>query len=303
MYTKINNHIKNTLLASQSPESLAILRIVLSSLILVFSVPPIQWILNLATVNETFIKPNLIIEVFQFLLGDGILLSLSFIKVIYFLILISGLFTVIGLFSKYSIPLIAFLYTFIIAYMWSFGEVHHPRSVLCWFFIIMALSKRSADAYSLDAYFGLQKPQNYLWKYSWPSAILMIALSSAYCFSGLWKIFYQGGVEWLNGYTLQYYIVSKGENFLTKFIIGKSWLLITLSYFSIILEILFPLAVFFKKYSKWFLIAAFFFHLGNYFMRGENGIFIIWPLIAIGYSFSLDKLLKNKFIYEFNKKK
>ena len=73
----------------------------------------------MATVNETFIKPNLIIEVFQFLFGDGILLSLSFIKVIYFLIVISGLFTVIGLFSKYSIPLIAFLYTFIIAYMWS----------------------------------------------------------------------------------------------------------------------------------------------------------------------------------------
>ena len=39
----------------------------------------------------------------------------------------------------------------------------------------------------------------------------------------------------------------KVKIFLTKFIIGKSWLLITLSYFSIILEILFPLAVFFKN--------------------------------------------------------
>ncbi len=303
MFTKINNHIKSILFVTQSPESLALLRIVVSSLILIFSVPPIQWIFNLATVNETFIKPNLIIELFQFLLGDGILLSLSFIKIIYFLIIVSGVFTVIGLFSKYSIPLIAFLYTFIIAYMWSFGEVHHPRSVLCWFLIILALSQRSADTYSLDAYFGFTKSQNDLWKYGWPSTMLIIALSSAYCFSGLWKIFYQGGIEWLNGYTLQYYIVSKGENFLTKFIINKHWLLIFLSYFSIILEVFFPLAVLFKKYSKWFLLAAFFFHFGNYLMRGENGIFILWPIIAIGYSFQLDRLVKFKnLIYGFNKK-
>ena len=294
MYTKIYNYFDRLLFISQSPRSLALLRIILSSLILLFSVPPISWILNLATVNETFIKPNLIIELFQFLLGDGILLNLLFIKIIYALLVLSGFFTVLGLFSKYSIPLLAFFYIFIVAYMWSFGEVHHPRSVLCWFFIILALSQRSSDAYSLDAYFGFTKVQNDLWKYGWPNSMLIIALSSAYCFSGLWKLFYQGGIEWLNGYTLQYYIVSKGDNFFTNFIIGKQWLLVFLSFFSIALEILFPLAVLFRKYSKWILLAAFLFHLGNYLIRGENGIFILWPLIAIGYSFSLDKLIRLK---------
>ena len=165
----------------------------------------------------------------------------------------------IGLFSN-SIPLIAHsLYTFIIAYMWSFGEVHHPRSVLCWFFIIYGSFKKE-----------VRMPIPWMLILDYKNLKIIYGNIVAKCdindcsfkrllFLWLMEDILSGGVEWLNGYTLQYYIVSKGENFLTKFIIGKSWLLITLSYFSIILEILFPLAVFFKKIFKMVLNCGFLF--------------------------------------------
>lgn len=292
----MKNRFNKILFTQQNPYQLALLRVITISLILLFSIPPLKWYLTLSLTNDSFIEPNFLIQFFQYLFGQNILLSGTFIRVIYFSVIITGIFSVLGLFSRISIPLFSIFYTFLVAYLWSFGEVRHPRSVLCWFLIILALSQRSADAYSVDAYFGITSFKNSHWKYGWPNSMLIISLSSAYCFSGLWKLFYQGGVEWLNGYTLQYYLVSKGENFFTHFLINKKWLLIVLSYITIALEIFFPICLFFRKKSKYFLLAAFCFHLGNYILRGENPIFLLWPFIAIGYSFSL-----NKFFLKFKK--
>lgn len=289
MYIEKVKHVISTVFNSNNPQTLGLIRIVIISLILIFTVPPYKWLYNLALTNDSFIDPNLLTHVFSFILGEELLLSPLFLKLIYIMIFVSGVLTVIGFYCKYNLPILAFLYTFIVAYLWSFGEIHHPRSTLCWFLIILAISGRSSDSYSLDSYLDIEKVQPELWKYGWPNSMMMIALSSAYCFSGLWKLFYQGGVEWLNGLTMQYYLSSKGENYLTQFIVDKRWLLIMLSIFSVGFEILFPLALFFRKYSKWFLLAAFLFHLGNYIIRAENGIFILWPFVAVGYCFSLDK--------------
>lgn len=303
MLNNLLSIIERTLFRPQSPKNIALLRITLPLVILIFSLPPIRWLLNLALVNETFINPPLIIELFSTLLGNEILLKASTIKLLYLITIISGTLSILGFFSKYSIPIMAFCYTFIVAYMWSFGEIHHPRTILCWFLIILAIAGKSSDVLSLDAKFGITKINKNFEVYGWPNTVIMISLASAYCFSGLWKLFYQGGIEWLNGYTLQYYIVSKEENIFTDFLIDKRLILIILSIFSVFLEILFPLAIFLKNHAKWFLIAAFFFHLGNFILRGENGIFILWPITAIGFAFPIEHLTNiKKLTFEFKKK-
>lgn len=287
---KVVSLINSILFPVQGPEVIAFLRIIMGSLILIFAAPPLEWLLGFQQNYASLVDPPLLIKVFANILGDNILMSSSFIRIIYYFMILTGIGTILGLFHKFSSVGFAFCFTFLVAYMWSFGEVHHPRSVLCWFLIIIALS-RSSDVYSLDSYFGWTKEvKSESGLYGWPNSMILIMVSSAYCFSGAWKIFYQGGLTWMNGYTMQFYLVTMGMNDIAAFIIQYRWLCIFLSIFAVGLELFFPVIIFYRKAIVWFLAGAFLFHLGNTVVRAENPLFLLWPLTCLGAIFFNKKL-------------
>lgn len=116
--------------------------------------------------------------------------------------------------------------------------------------------------------------------------LIFLVVSLSYSFSGAWKLFYQGGIEWMNGYTLEYYMVSKDEFIKVQWLHGFIYnriTLVALSIITIVLELFFPIILFSRRLLWLFTTGIFFFHVGNTLLRGENYLFIAWPLVLMVY--------------------
>ena len=146
---------------------------------------------------------------------DGVILTAYWITVA------SGGFALVGLFTRASLFLFAFGNVFLQAFRYSFSDFHHPEALMMIALCLLALSP-AGRALSLDDLFERLRQTTQRKSFErfrivdsthifarWPLLLTGILLSIVYLDAAMKKL-QAGGLDWMNGYTLQYYLLARG---------------------------------------------------------------------------------------------
>jgi hypothetical protein len=252
-------------------------------IVVLAALDPLIWYFNINKSNQDFIEPLLIIKSLNILFSTlGLSIHTNcFVISLYIVLWISGILNLILKPNRVTLILFTLAYWIYVSYLYSHGEIHHPESIIISILIILSLFS------NLDNYHPYW--QNKIMEsndYGLIKFLIFLVVSLSYSFSGAWKLFYQGGIEWMNGYTLEYYMVSKDEFIKVQWLHGFIYnriTLVALSIITIVLELFFPIILFSRRLLWLFTTGIFFFHVGNTLLRGENYLFIAWPLVLMVY--------------------
>ncbi|HEY9865591.1 MAG TPA: DCC1-like thiol-disulfide oxidoreductase family protein [Candidatus Obscuribacterales bacterium] len=205
-----------------------------------------------------------------------------FLSVIFYLTFIFGITALIGFKTNLSLIIFAIGNLFIQSYIFSFGSHHHPQALLLITLFILALSPSGAVLSLDDLLRKLQTnikkqrflPFNLLNKKSefarWPLLTVQWLFALIYLSAALHKLTQGGGVlstDWMNGYTLQYFLTNDGLRWGSDLgvwlgqyrIVG-----IVFAWMSIIFEATFFLVLIFPRLVWVYIPAGLGFHTGIY---------------------------------------
>jgi hypothetical protein len=147
--------------------------------------------------------------------------SLGWISAWYWIVVAAAPFAFVGLFTRTALVLVAAGSVLTRAYAWSFGEVHHPEAVMMFALCALALSPSGA-ALSVDAWRRRRRTEpraRLLDELSigggvradatWGIRLLQWLFALIYFSAGYHKLA-RGGLEWMNGETLRFYLIEDG---------------------------------------------------------------------------------------------
>jgi len=142
------------------------------------------------------------------------------LEAVYWVAVAGGVTALIGLFTNVSLLVFAWANVFLQAFKYSFGEFHHPEGVMMIGLVVLALSP-SGRALSVDAWVrrrrrggagvaeaGPTEATSSLAR--WPLLVIRWVLALAY-FSAAFHKLRVAGFDWMNGHTLQYYILRDAD--------------------------------------------------------------------------------------------
>jgi len=140
--------------------------------------------------------------------------SLEELSTVWFMTLIAGFLSLIGFLTNINLLVFAIGSIFLQAYLYAFGELHHPEAVMMVTLLALALSPagRTLSVDSLIHRFrgsktrGVSEESPYA---GWPIRLVQWFFVLMYL-SALSHKMYTSGFEWMNGTTLQYYLVQDG---------------------------------------------------------------------------------------------
>lgn len=165
---------------------------------------------------DAYWDPLLIMKFLTLPFGWGDRPGLDVLQWVYWGGLVFGMMSLVGLLTNVSLVLFAFLSVFQQAYLYSFGDYHHPEAVMMVALTVLALSP-SGRVLSLDAVLrdrraggGAIGPLDQTSEFAgWPIRLLRWFLALMYL-SAVYSKLSLSGLEWANGYTLQYYLARDG---------------------------------------------------------------------------------------------
>ena len=109
----------------------------------------------------------------------------------------------------------------------------------------------------------------------WPLEVIFIELAAFYAFAGMAKL-RTSGVAWMDGYTLQYWLLYMGTPWGT-WMASHLWLCAAFSVATVVFELGFPIGIVIQRLRPVLLIGGALFHLGTtYFMKIS-----FWPVVAL----------------------
>jgi hypothetical protein len=165
---------------------------------------------GLASLPDSMYKPLPALQLFLLPCGLDARPSFALLTVIYWVTAVFGIGALLGWKSRFSLLLFAAANTFLQAFAYSFGDLHHREALMIITLWLLALSP-AGRVLSLDSYLGRRNSlrRRSLRKNSifaaWPILLVQNLFGLVYLDAALRKL-YAGGVDWVNGYTLQYYI-------------------------------------------------------------------------------------------------
>lgn len=256
---------------------LAIVRIVLAGAFLVRLSPGLSEGLRLANEGSAAaFVPLPTMKVLLLPLGEwGARPDPMLIHAIWFLSIVAACLVLIGLWTKPAAFTLAGAYSLLIAHQYSFGEFHHPEGPYAIALWILAFSY-SGNVLSLDRIrfrtrmateVGVFRPSGadrMSPEATWPLKGMQWVLALCYFSAGLFKS-WAGGLTWLNGHTLAYYLIQDGvrsEQPLSLALAGIHPLMVALSGFTLFVELTFPLAVLIPVTALFYVVAGFGLHQG-----------------------------------------
>jgi hypothetical protein len=193
---------------------LALLRIVAVGaqviMLLVEDVYGIRQLVGLASLPDSMYKPLPVLQLFLLPFGLDARPSLGLLTVSYWITVVAGMGALLGLKSRFSLLIFAAGNTFLQAFAYSFGDLHHREALMIVTLWLLALSP-AGGVLSLDSYIaswqsplrrGLRKESIFA---AWPLLLVQNLFGLVYLDSALRKL-YAGGADWVNGYTLQFYL-------------------------------------------------------------------------------------------------
>lgn len=125
--------------------------------------------------------------------------------------LASGVLALVGFFTRVSLFVFACAFTYVQAYLFSFGDMHHPEGVMVVALFALALAP-SGRVLSVDAALRGQRVVDIDLNdefAGWPVKLIQWFFVLMY-WSAVVSKFKNGGLDWANGYTLQYYLARNG---------------------------------------------------------------------------------------------
>ena len=163
-------------------------------------------------------RPLLINRIVLLPLGPDFHLSATGTLAIFWMTFAIGVFALMGFRTNAALLLFTFGYTFLSAYKNSFGDFHQTEPVLLITMGALALAPLGRSL-SLDAWIESRRHGSGSWigagtwspYAAWPLLLSQAFLALVYLDSGLQKLYFSG-LDWMNGSTLGYYLVSDGVN-------------------------------------------------------------------------------------------
>lgn len=218
------------------------------------------------------------LKLFLWPFGEGVRPSAGLLIAVYWTTLCAGVTAVIGLITKASLWIFALGNIFLQAHVYSYGDYHHPEALMMIALLILAMSpaggelsvddfwkKRQFNSLGLRDYLGSlgEKTSEFA---RWPLLLISILFGLIYLDSGLSKIA-ESGLDWMNGYTLQYYMAQDALRWgsdLGRWLSNQHTLLEAFSWGTMLFELTFFTVVIFPFLSIIYIPIGILMHVGIY---------------------------------------
>jgi hypothetical protein len=254
--------------------NLAMARILAVATQLFWVFPSLDEQLSRLQANSHFIRPQLLIRLVAAIFPRDAWFTPASITAIYWLTVAAGALALVGLFTRPAMLALALGVWFLVAHRFSYGDVHHSEAMFAFFIMSLALAP-SGDDLSVDAWRRRRagRPPAEMSPFArWPFALAHLLLAMVYFSTGITKLIF-GGLQWVNGYTLQSRTLMDA---LARDIPLGIWfaqqhtLAILLSIGTVIFELGFCLSLFLPRWKTLFFAAALAFHVGLHLVGGHG---------------------------------
>ena len=224
---------------------------------------------------EQLYDPITLLRLFLLPWGWGYRPSPQFFAVVYYVSVVAGLFALVGFRTRLSLLVFTLGNAFMVAYFYSYGDFHHTEAPLIIALGILTLSPAgrvlSVDQLIRRRRGGRSDEEDILTAEGplagWPIRLIQWFFVLIYLSAVLSKLVFEGGVDWLNGYTLQYYLI---QDTLRKGTLLGGWFsqyhyLVMLSQYAVVtFQTTFVLAVIFPRLRWLYVPFGLGFHAGNW---------------------------------------
>jgi hypothetical protein len=254
--------------------SLAVIRIIAVGAQLFWFFPPLHNQINLLEKNSHFVQPQMLIRIVSAIVPRELLFTPAAFTVFYSAVVVAGFAALIGLLTRLSLFVFALGVWIIIAHWYSYADFHHESAVFCIFLLLLAFAP-AGNRLSIDALIRRRRnitTPDVVDTGIWPLKVAHVLLALTYFTAGIAKVVV-GGPQWVNGYTLQNYILSdaipRGFPF-GVWLAQQHTLCVALSVFTLLFELFFFLSLIFPRTAPFFLLNGIAFHIGLYLAAGHD---------------------------------
>lgn len=251
---------------------LAFIRLVLVALqcyiLLSYSFPALMYALD---VPEYLYQPRIVLRL---LMPWGVppLPGETAVLVTFWVTFLFGITSFFGLFTNFSLAVFAVLNIVLQAFIYSFGDVHHPEAVMMLALLALAASP-SGHVLSVDAWLrarrqGPAAPAQRLLDVQalyarWPILFLQWFFPLMYVSAVVSKLS-RGGLDWANGISLQYFMILeayKNDSDLARYVSQFHHFLKFSEYVVLLFQATFFLILFFPRLKWIYLPLGLVFHI------------------------------------------
>ena len=229
--------------------------------------------------NTAFIDPQLLIRAVTAVVPRDLLFTASGFRTLYWITVVVGVLALIGLFTRVSLFIFALANWIFIAHLYSYADIHHPEAVFSILLMLLAFAP-SGDSLSIDALLrrrkagaaggpGQSHPSDMA---MWPLKTAHALMALTYFSTGLSKLVF-GGFRWMNGYTLQAYLLGDGLRRDLPIGIWMSQhrtLCILLSIGTVVFELTFFISLIRPRTAPFFFLSGLFFQIGLLVTAGHH---------------------------------
>lgn len=156
-------------------------------------------------------RPGIVFGILNLPFGWGYRPEFAALEMIYYVGMGAGLLALVGLLTNLSLVVFATSCVYLMAFRYSFGDFHHPEAVMMVALSALAISP-AGRVLSLDSLIAARRRKdgaNLLFQESefagWPLKLIQWFFVLMYL-SAVWHKLSISGLDWANGYTLQYYL-------------------------------------------------------------------------------------------------
>jgi uncharacterized membrane protein YphA (DoxX/SURF4 family) len=241
--------------------------------------PSLQYQVNLVAKNSAFSYPQPLIRLIDAVFPHELVFSPSGFTVIYWVSIAAGLAALVGFATRTSLFLLALGLWFFVSHAYSYADVHHTQAPFAIFLMALAFSP-AGDSLSIDALIRRRRARaagepapiaRSMDTAMWPLKLAHVVLAMTYFSTGITKLLV-GGLAWMNGYTLRFYIFRDG---IDRGIPAGVWLAhqytlcILLAIGTVLFEVFFFVSILVPRAARFFFAGAILFHIGLYVISGH----------------------------------
>jgi hypothetical protein len=262
--------------------SLSLSRIIAVAAQLLWFFPELDFNLILATKNSEFTDPQPLIRAISAIIPRSYFATPDVLSALYWITLVAGVGALIGLLTRASLAVFTFGIWFFVSHQYSYADIHHGEAVFGLFLLALTLAP-SGKSLSVDALIARRRSPSLDRSTAefpktdtamWPLKLAQVLLAMTYFSTGATKLI-DGGLAWMNGYTLQTINFSVGiqRGLPVGIWLGQHYTLsLILSVFTILFEVFFFLSLFFPRVAPLFFAGGILFHIGLH-LAGGHGFF------------------------------
>jgi hypothetical protein len=242
--------------------------------------------INLATKNSHFSDPQPLIRLIDDLLPRHMLFSPEGLTGVWWVTTIAGVLALIGLRTRTALFVFALGSWFFVSHGYSYADIHHREAPYALFLMALPFAPSGARL-SVDALLRRRRGlPPLLWAdlAQWPLRFGHVVLTMTYFSTGVSKLL-SGGLAWMNGYTLQNYVLSDAIDRhipLGLWVAQHYWVCVALSVGTVVFELFYFVSLLLPRVAPLFFLGGILFHIGLYYVAGHPFYqFIVLNLIML----------------------